>query len=188
MDKNASPDTRSKPDNVADAAWDEAMARARLKRLRAKPAFQPRNTLGRNIRKITRKHLKGTGSPLAKIRDDWEKIVGERLAKHCRPEKLSGAKTGRTLTLRVVPAAAALIQHQSETIRQRVSVVAGGSIAKLKLVQGPLPSQKSAYKKPPRPLSGAEREALEESTAKIESPALKAAIVALGRAVLTDES
>jgi hypothetical protein len=188
MDENASPDARTRPTKVADAAWEEAMARARLRRLRARPVRRLPKPIGRDIRKITRKHLKGTGSPLSKLRDDWEKIVGEKLARFCRPEKIHGAKTGRTLTLRVLPAAAALIQHQSETIRQRVSTVAGGNITKLKLVQGPLKDVAGQIRRPPRPLSASERAALEKGTAKIDSPALKAAIVALGRAVLTDEA
>ena len=188
MDNKASPDLRSKPDHIGDETWEEAMARARLRRLRAKPAFQPRNTLGRNVRKITRKHLKGTGSPLSKLRDDWDTIVGEKVAKLCRPEKLSGAKTGRTLTLRVLPAAAALIQHQSEIIRQRVSVKSGGNVTKLKILQGALRTDGKDLGKPKRPLTSKDRAWLTEQTSKIADPALQAAIVALGRAVLTDES
>lgn len=188
MDKNASLDARSQPDHVADKAWEEAMARARLKRLRARPVRRPPKPIGRDIRRLTRKHLKGTGTPLSKLQDNWDSIVGDKLAKLCRPEKLSGAKAGRTLTLRVLPAAASLVQHQSETIRQRVSVQAGGNITKLKLLQGPLRTGEMSYRKPKRALSAEERLDLEKSAAKIESPALKAAIVALGRAVLTDES
>lgn len=187
MDKNASPDARTQPDHVSDAAWDEAMARARLKRMRAKPAFQPRNTIGRNVRAITRKHLKGSGSPIAKLKDDWTQIVGEKMASYCRPEKISGPKTGRTLTLRVLPAAAALVQHQGETIRQRVSVLAGGNITKLKLVQGPLSGKSTGVKKPQRALTAQERAELEDSLKAIENPALKRAIAALGRAVLTED-
>ena len=186
MTKNASPDHRRRPDHVTDETWEEAMSRARLKRMRAKPAFHPRNTLGRKIRSITRKHLKGSGTPIAKLRDDWETIVGPQLASYSRPEKISGAKTGRTLTLRVLPAAATLIQHQSETIRQRVSVQAGGNISKLKLVQGPLNGAKSPAQAKPRIPSAEERRALEESLKNIEAPALKQAIAALGRAVLTE--
>lgn len=188
MDKKASTDSRSRPDHIADTAWEDAMARARLKRLRARPLRQPPKSIGRDIRRVTRKHLKGTGAPIVKLRDDWEKIVGTRLSKLCRPEKLTGAKTGRTLTLRVLPAAAALVQHQSETIRQRVSVIAGGTVTKLKLLQGPLRANDRPLRKPPRPLSAAEREQLDQGVTKIENPALKAAIVALGRAVLTDET
>lgn len=164
------------------------MARARLKRMRAKPAFQPtRQALGLSVRKVTRKHLKGQGSPLSKLRDDWTMIVGDKIATLCRPEKLTGAKTSRTLTLRVLPAAAALIQHQSETIRQRVSVAAGGGIAKLKIEQGEL-RRDLPKRKTKRALTPAEKEALQDSVAKIDDPALKAAIVALGSAVLTDET
>lgn len=187
MDEKASPDTRARTDHVADATWQEAMARARLKRLRARPLRRPARPIGRDISKVTRKHLKGTGSPLSKLRDDWQTIVGERLAALCRPEKLSGAMTGRILTLRVLPAAAALVQHQSETIRQRVSVIAGGNITKLTLLQGPLHAHDKPARKPPRPLTAAEREALDKGVERIENAALKAAIVSLGRAVLTDQ-
>ena len=186
MDENATPDSRRRPERVSDANWEEAMARARLKRMRAKPAFQPRNTLGRQIRAITRAHLKGHGSTIAKLKDDWSSIVGEEMASYCRPEKMSGPKTGRILTLRVLPAAAVLIQHQEEVIRQRVSVRAGGNITSLKLVQGPF-SKGAVYKKQARrPLSAEEKTHLENSLQKIENPALKQAIAALGRAVLTE--
>lgn len=186
MKKNASPDARTQPEHVSDSNWDEAMARARLKHLRAKPAFKPRNTVGRNIRAITRKHLKGSGSPISKLKDDWTQIVGEQIARYCRPEKITGGKAGRTLTLRVLPAAAAVIQHQSETIRQRVSVAAGGDITKLKLLQGSLSGKEAAPRKPRRALSASERAELEAGLKNIENPALKQAIAALGRAVLSE--
>lgn len=183
MDKKASPDHPPGLDPV-----EEAMARARLKRMRARHAARPPKPLGMTARAITRKHLKGTGTPLAKLRDDWSGIVGERLGGLCRPEKLSGSKTARTLTVKVLPAAAALIQHESETIRQRVSVAAGGNITRLKLVQGSLGTGRRPPQKPSRKLTIEEHNALEASASGIENSALKAAIVSLGRAVLTDET
>ena len=42
------------------------------------------------------------------------------------------------LTLLVVPQAAPMVQHQSETLRQRVSVSAGGDITAIRIKQGPL--------------------------------------------------
>lgn len=182
MDDKASPS-----DAIAPDIMEEAMARARLRRLRAKPAIRAPQGVGRDIRRLTRKHLKGHGTPLSKLQDNWPSLIGDKLAALCRPEKLTGAKSGQTLTLRVLPAAAALVQHQNETIRQRLSVAAGGTITKLKIVQGPLTPPRTATAKARRALSAEEASALDARTAGIENPSLKAAIVALGRAVLTDE-
>ena len=63
----------------------------------------------------------------------WREIVGEKLYPFCRPEKITGGKDGRVLTLRVIPQAAPIVQHQVETIRQRVSVSAGGDIIAIKI-------------------------------------------------------
>lgn len=191
MTEKASPSPPSRGKSTSDAGIDpleEAMARARLRRLRAKPAFQPR-TISHDIRKVTRKHLKGHGTPLAKLKDAWPSLVGERLATLCKPKKLTGGKAERTLELAVLPAAATLIEHEQETIRQRVSVAAGGNITKLKLNQTAWAGTgHKSPKAPPRALTYDEQLALEEQVAGIKDPALKAAIVALGTAVLTDDT
>ncbi|MEO0882208.1 MAG: hypothetical protein AAFY34_05705, partial [Pseudomonadota bacterium] len=64
---------------------------------------------------------------------------------------------------------------------------AGGNITRLKLEQGNLTSQKLKATKPRRELSSAEITELEDRVAGIRSPRLKAAIVALGKAVLAEE-
>ncbi|KJS35080.1 MAG: hypothetical protein VR74_18025 [Hyphomonas sp. BRH_c22] len=116
----------------------------------------------------------------------WREIVGEKLYPFCRPEKITGGKDGRVLTLRVIPQAAPLVQHQVETIRQRVSVSAGGDIIAIKIVQGALATSEPARpRRRPVPLTSAQRRQLEDSAARIENTALRAAIVALGAAVLT---
>ncbi len=87
----------------------------------------------------------------------------------------------------MIPAAAGLVQHQSEMIRQRVSVIAGGDITKIKLVQGPLsnnsytPDTKAAS----IPLTPEQHAALIASARDIDDDKLREAIVALGQAVLT---
>jgi hypothetical protein len=100
---------------------------------------------------------------------------------------MAGTKDGRVLTVRVLPAAAPLIQHQSETIRQRVSVAAGGDIIKLKLVQGELGSKRRTAILPPREMTPEALAKLEASVQNITDPALRAAIVSLGQAVLTEK-
>ena len=116
----------------------------------------------------------------------WREIAGEQLWKFCRPEKLSGGKDGRVLTLRVLPQAAPMVQHQSETIRQRVSVAAGGDVTSIRLVQGSLKSGEAPKaRRVTRALTPKERADLEASTASIGDDRLRAAIVALGAAMLT---
>ena len=116
-------------------------------------------------------------------------MVGPQLARLCRPEKVGTVKGGRQLTLIVIPAAAGLVQHQSEMIRQRVSVAAGGDILKIKLVQGALSNTApQASSKSKIPLTQQQREALLASAEDIDDDKLRAAIVALGEAVLTASS
>ncbi len=131
----------------------------------------------------------GTGRlpALKMLRFRWRQIVGEAIARLCEPAKLTNGKAGRVLTLTVVPQAAPLIQHQAETIRARVSVAAGGDIVAIRLVQGALtgPTRAPVSPRPVRQLTPAETAALEERAARIADPGLRAAIVALGAAVLS---
>lgn len=126
--------------------------------------------------------------PIQVLRQRWREIAGEQLYKYCRPEKLSGGKDGRVLTLRVIPQAAPMVQHQSETLRQRVSVSAGGDITSIRIVQGPLTTTDTKpLRRRTRALSPKERKQLEESSAGIADSKLREAIVALGAAMLTTE-
>ena len=124
--------------------------------------------------------------PIQVLRQRWREIAGEQLYKYCRPERLSGGKDGRVLTLLVVPQAAPMVQHQSETLRQRVSVSAGGDITAIRIKQGALGSEPpKSLRRPARRLTPKERQQLEDSAAGIADDKLRAAIVALGEAMLT---
>ena len=177
--------TESIPDPIA-----EARARVALRYQRARPVAGPAPDIGHVARKLARKRLPKAGSGLARLKDGWRDIVGDGVARYCQPVKLSGGKAGRTLTLRVVPQAAPLIQHKSAEIRQRVSVAAGGDIVRLKLEQGPLGQETSTEAPRPRrrSLNAEELAWLEDSVKPIADPALRAAAVALGRAVLSAQS
>ena len=175
----------------AEAARAEAFARVRLRHSRAKPMHpgMGKADIGRAARRLVRKKVKGKGTAVSRLRDQWPEIVGPQLAKLCRPIKISGAKEGRVLRLSVVRAAASLVEHSMELIRQRASVAAGGDIYKVviadhlmgvKVGQGQL-------ELPPKPLTPEELAELEQSVAGIDDPALKQAIVSLGRAVLSGQ-
>lgn len=166
---------------------EEARARIRLRQVKAKAVHPGPGTLGKAAMRLTRKQQPKSGATISKLKLDWENIVGEQLSRLCRPEKLGASRGGRILTLRVIPAAAGLVQHQSEMIRQRVSVVAGGDITKLKLIQGALPGSTPVATSHPAhiPLTPEQSAALVASAQDIDDEKLRAAIVALGQAVLT---
>ena len=166
---------------------EEARARVKLRYAKAKPVHPGPGTLGKAAMRLTRKAIPKKGATLSRLKVQWPEIVGEQLARLCRPEKLTPAKGGRRLTLTVIPAAAGLVQHQSEMVRQRVSVAAGGDIVAIKIVQahfGPAPTTKKSIV---APISPEQRDALIASAQSIEDKNLRDAIVALGEAVLTAE-
>ena len=138
--------------------------------------------------RLARKTLPQKGATLARLKLDWAQIVGPQLAGLCQPQKLSPTRGGRKLTLRVIPAAAPIVAHQTELIRQRVSVAAGGDITKLHLEHGLLTTPKAKPLPPPRALTEEEQQTLNTAAGRIEDQKLRAAIVALGEAVLTADS
>ena len=166
---------------------EEARARVKLRYAKAKPVHPGPGTIGRAAMRLTRKSLPKKAATLSRLKVEWTEIVGEQLARLCRPEKLTSTKGGRRLTLMVIPAAAGLVQHQSEIIRQRVSVAAGGDITAIKILQGQFGTAPKITKPTRIPLTEEQRIALIESARSIEDKKLREAIVALGEAVLTAE-
>nr|WP_197501328.1 DciA family protein [Hyphomonas sp. Mor2] len=167
---------------------EEARARVKLRYAKAKPVHPGPGTIGKAAMRLTRKALPTSGATLSRLKVQWPEIVGEQLARLCRPEKLTPAKGGRRLTLTVIPAAAGLVQHQSEMIRQRVSMAAGGDITAIKILQGHFGAAARQSKKAgSAPLTPEQRDALITSAQTIEDEKLRDALVALGEAVLTAE-
>ena len=125
----------------------------------------------------------------------WREIVGDRLARVTRPQKLTKGRggAGGTLELRVAGPAALLVQHQSEDILARVNLFLGaGSVDKLRIAQGPVkpPSDIAAPPKPRRaaqPLAAQDEAALKAAVADAPD-SLKGPLERLGRAVLGDPS
>ncbi len=166
---------------------EEARALVKLRYSRARALKPPLKTLGLAAERIGRKQGTSKLPPLKLLQARWRQIAGDQLYRYSHPEKLSSTKDGRILTLRVVPQAAPIVQHQSETIRQRVSVAAGGDITSIRIIQGPISrgAETVAYRPQPRRLTPAEAQDLESGARRIENPRLRAAIVALGKAVLS---
>ena len=130
----------------------------------------------------------GQGPDTLKAR--WREIVGEALAGRSEPVKLVKSRTGgATLELRVAGPVAALVQHQAPLILDRLNLYLGaGSVARLRIVQGPLSKPQTARTTTTRrakpPLDAAAEAALAESLAATPDGPLKAALQRLGREVL----
>lgn len=167
---------------------EEARARVRLRHHRAKPTRGLPRSAGMAAMALARKKIPEKGPAIGRLKLMWADIVGEQLAKVCEPDKIGASVKGkgRTLTLRCIPAASTMVQHQSDLIRQRVSVSLGGDVRDVRIIQGPLkrmPAPSPARRK--RPLTAAEREELHASVINITDIGLREAILALGEAVLT---
>jgi hypothetical protein len=72
----------------------------------------------------------------------WPTLAGPELSRLCRPGRMTGGRTGRTLEV-IVPhgAAAASVEFAAETLRRRLNDYFGpGAIARILVVQGPAPA------------------------------------------------
>lgn len=164
----------------------EARAQVKLRYARARPVRAPMKPIGMMADRVGRKAGTAKLPPLKQMQLNWRSIVGDQLWRWCQPEKISAGKEGRVLTLTVLPQAAPLIQHQSEVIRQRVSVALGGDITTIRIIQGAVRrTGPSEFRRSARPLTAAERALIAGKAESVENPRLRAAIVALGEAVLS---
>ena len=172
----------------------DAEVREILSRRRTRPAPRPAPKAGRALQGLI-KELDGKfGRGASALEPRWTEIVGERLARVTRPQKLTRGRggAGGTLELRVAGPAALLVQHQSEDILQRVNLFLGpGSVEKLRIAQGPVkpPVNLSAppRRRPgPSPLPAGQEAELKAAVADAPD-SLKSALERLGRAVLSGE-
>jgi len=156
--------------------------------------LRPPPPAGRSLAPLIKKLDAQFGRGAGALEPRWVEIVGERLARVTRPQKLTKGRgaAGGTLELRVAGPAALLVQHQSEDIIQRVNLFLGaGSVERLRIAQGPVK---------PLPVAGAKARArgkmvlpplpasveAELATSVEDAPdSLKAALRKLGRAVLS---
>ncbi len=146
-------------------------------------------TLNTLIRRLTRPLFGKRGFADGHVVADWAEIVGPLLARSCLPLKITypqGARTDGTLHLKVASGGLATeIQHVEPILIERINGHFGyRAVARLRLVQGPLPSPPPTPE-PPAPL-GPEAEArLKRTLQEIEDSDLRTRLEALGRSVLS---
>ena len=147
--------------------------------------------LGEAVAALTRPIVGKRGFVRGGLIAEWETIVGERLAASSLPERVSyppKQSRGGTLHLRVASGSLAMeLQHLEPVLIERINGYFGyDAIARVRLIQGPLPdvAPRLARPLPPRPLTAAEEQALGERLAGVGDPELRSALAALGRAVM----
>jgi hypothetical protein len=123
----------------------------------------------------------------AQLIAQWPAVMGENLARHMAPERITFTRGGRqdgTLRLRVEPGFALEAQHREPQILERINAFFGyRAVARLALTQGPMPQGEPARPKP-RALGENERTALDRLVSGIEDPGLRDALRRLGAAMI----
>ncbi|HEY3910048.1 MAG TPA: DciA family protein [Stellaceae bacterium] len=122
------------------------------------------------------------GGVLVRLKADWPAIVGADWAAQAWPTALS--RDG-VLKLRTASAAALELQHRAPLLIERINLYFGRSIvARLALVQGPLPYPGPPSARSVQPPDAGDEAALDQSLAEFADPELRAALGRLGRAVI----
>lgn len=145
----------------------------------------PPRAVGRVIGDVTAPVLGKRGFVGADVVADWGAIIGDSLAAATAPEKMAFDRGGSgTLHIRVASgAAAAEIQHQEPKIIERINAHYGyRAVARLRILQGPLP--RNPKRRLPLPAITADVErAIEETVAGVEDDELRQRLLALGRSI-----
>ncbi len=146
--------------------------------------------VGQELPRIAGRVLGKRGLGEAQLLAEWRAVVGDELAAETLPVKLSfnaGGRKNGVLKLRVTSAAALSVQHREPQILERINSFLGyGAVARLALVQGPLPEQARSGPPTRRPLTSAEASALADRLSQVPDAGLKSALERLGAAILAE--
>lgn len=144
-------------------------------------------SIGARVMTAASEAFKKRGFAQAHILANWTDIAGPLLAEYCAPERLAGSRgiEGATLTIRADGPVALELRHLEPQIIERINAYYGyRAVARLKLIQGPLPVKSRPARRRLRPLTAAERQALAQSLDFIDEPPLKTALEKLGERIL----
>ncbi len=139
--------------------------------------------------RLTKKPLGKRGFTEAALVSGWAGIVGSLLGRETLPLRIAfppPQRSGGVLHVRVSSGAMATqLQHLEPLLLQRINGYFGyGAVARLHMVQGPLPPRPVRQVPKAPELSPEKRQALQASLEKVSDPALRAALERLGRYVL----
>jgi hypothetical protein len=123
----------------------------------------------------------------------WEEIVGARLARTTRPEKIAWPRRMHeddpfepaTLVIACEGPAALHVQHETGEIIGRVNSFLGfTAVGRIRIVQKPVGGDGERPKPVLRPLSGKEKSHLSDTVSLIEDDGLRASLERLGATIL----
>lgn len=127
----------------------------------------------------------------------WPEIVGERHAKHSRPEKLNWPRRAHdddpfepaVLVLACEQIHAVYLQHDTDTLVRRINAYFGfAAISRIKLVQKPLPKTTQRPSPEAPSLDGEQAARLHTMLDEIEDEKLREALQRMGRGVFSSSS
>lgn len=143
--------------------------------------------VARLLARATRPLMGRIQAATARLALDWPQIVGPALASVTAPDRLSGGKDGRVLTIRAAGPVALELQHLAPQLVERINAHAGpGLVSRLRFIQAPRGAaepQAPAPAPPPRRLPPEAAARVEQSVADLPEGPLRDALVRLGRAV-----
>lgn len=148
--------------------------------------------IGATVDGLTKPLFEERGFRDAALLNQWETIAGHVLAEHTSPGKISypgGQRRDGTLHLTVSSSALAIeLQHLEPQLLERVNTYFGyKAVARLRIVQGPLPQRRDNTSKPAPPLSTEKEAELTERVAKVADEELRTALRNLGVAIAADD-
>ena len=154
----------------------------------ADPRRGAMRALAADVPHIVKPALGKRGFAEGQLVAQWAEIVGADLAQRMMPEKLAfplGARRDGALRLRVAPGFALEAQHREPQILERLNAFFGyRALARLVLVQGPLPAERMTVPRRRRDLAANEQAALAQRVAGIADSELRDALTRLGEAVI----
>jgi hypothetical protein len=138
--------------------------------------------VGNAVSRVAAPIVARDGGRLARLKADWPAIIGAELAAATWP---AGLSRDGVLKLHVASERALEIQHRAPLVSERINLFLGReAVARIVLVQGPLPLASPPRSAPPSPLPAEEARALEDQLAAVPDPELRDALGRLGRSVL----
>jgi hypothetical protein len=148
-------------------------------------------SIGAQVVRLTGPLARRRGTTTAILGAEWSAIVGPDIAQYTLPERLVGAPSkrthamtsaGGTLRLRVDGPIALELQHLAPQLIERINAYFGHrAVARLQIVQGPLPHRRPPPPVRQPPLDPVRRRALQQRVAPIADPGLREALERLGR-------
>jgi len=151
-------------------------------------------TLSEATAKIAGKSFERKYIALGRIVNNWNDIVGEKLADKAQPVKISyrkkkgASKPDATLEIAASSSNATVLHYQKDLILERINQIFGEQwISAIRFVNVPSNTQGKILKKAKAPLTESEKKTLSDMVFDIEDGEIRSRLEHLGQAIIMDE-